>query len=124
MKRTDGTDDEEQRARLGERLREARHYVGLSQEDVATLLKLPRSAMSEIEKGQRRVEALELKRLAEIYRQPIGYFTGDDDAAAELPVDVVHLARQAQALSAQDRAELGRFADYLRAKARRDEEAK
>lgn len=107
-----------ERAKLGDRLREARHYVGLSQEDVATILKVPRSAISEMENGQRRIEALELKRLAGLYRQTVSYLTGDDDGAADLPADVAHLARQASALSPEDRAELGRFAEFLRSKTR------
>lgn len=115
MKRDAGLEDEERR-RLGERLREARKYVGLSQDEVATILKLPRSAVSEIENGSRRLEALELRRLAELYRQPISYLTGEDQAASSMPIDVAHLARQAAALSPEDRAELGRFAEYLRAK--------
>ena len=66
--------------------------------------------------GQRKVEAIELVRLARLYRQPVGYFTGEDEAAASLPIDVAHLARQAAGLSQQDRDELGRFAEYLRAR--------
>lgn len=110
--------DDAERRRLGERLREARKYLGLKQEEVATYLKIPRTALTDIENGQRRVEAIELGRLAKLYRQPVGYFTGEDEAAASLPVDVAHLARRAAALSQQDRDELGRFADYLRARAR------
>jgi len=110
-------DDDLERRRLGERLREARKYLGLKQEEVATYLKIPRTALTDIENGQRRVEALELTRLARLYRQPVAFFTGEDEASAALPVDVAHLARRAAALSQQDRDELGRFADYLRARA-------
>lgn len=113
-KRTD--DDQVARKELGGRLREARRYLGLKQDEVAQYLKIQRSALSEIEAGNRRVEALELTRLAKLYRQPASYFLGEDDAAANLPVDVAHLARQAADLSRQDRDELGRFADYLRAR--------
>ena len=63
--------------------------------------------MANIESGQRKVEALELKRLAELYRQPVGYFTGEDEASASLPADVALLARQAAKLSVKDREELG-----------------
>ena len=110
--------DDEARRQLGDRLREARKYLGLKQEEVATYLKIPRTALTDIESGQRRVEAIELMRLAKLYRQPIGYFTGEDEASASLPVDVAHLARQAADLSMQDRNELGRFAEYLRARSR------
>lgn len=106
--------DEEERRRLGDRLREARKYLGLKQEEVATYLKIPRTALTDIENGQRRVEAIELTRLARLYRQSIGYFTGEDEAATSMAPDVAHLARQAAQLSQQDRAELGRFAEFLR----------
>ena len=109
--------DEAERRRLGDRLREARKYLGLKQEEVATYLKIPRTALTDIENGQRRVEALELTRLAKLYRQPAAFFTGEDEVAS-LPVDVAHLARRAAALSQQDRDELGRFADYLRLRSR------
>lgn len=120
-KRADDVDQEERRV-LGERLREARRYLGLKQEEVAQYLKIQRSALSEIEAGNRRVEALELNRLAKLYRQPVSYFIGEDDAEATLPVDVAHLARRAADLSRQDRDELGRFAEYLRSRASAVEE--
>lgn len=109
-------DEEAERRSLGEKLRQAREYVGFSQDEVATFLKVPRTAITNMESGQRKVEALELKRLAELYRQPVGHFTGEDEAAASLPADVAVLARQAAKLSVKDREELGRFADFLKAR--------
>jgi transcriptional regulator with XRE-family HTH domain len=108
--------DRVERQRLGERLREARKYTGLKQEDVAAYLKIPRTALVDIESGERRVEAIELTRLAKLYKQPVSYFTGEDAAAAALPPSVAHLARQAAELSDQDREELSRFVEYLRAR--------
>jgi transcriptional regulator with XRE-family HTH domain len=113
--------DDVARQRLGERLREARKYLGLKQEEVATYLKLPRTALTDIENGQRRVEAIELTRLARLYRQSVAYLTGEDEVASALPADVAHLARQAAALSEGDREELGRFAEYLRARSKTGE---
>lgn len=110
-------DDDVARKKLGERLREARKYLGLKQEEVAAYLKIGRTALTDIESGQRRVEVIELTRLARLYRQSIGYFTGEDAASAGLPVDVAHLARRVADLSADDREELARFADYLRSRA-------
>jgi transcriptional regulator with XRE-family HTH domain len=111
-----GVDDETARRQLGDRLREARKYLGLKQDEVASYLKIPRTALTDIENGQRRVEAIELTRLAKLYRQSVAYFTGEDVASASLPVDVAHLARRVADLSADDRAELGRFAEYLRSR--------
>jgi len=117
-----GEQDDAERRQLGERLREARKYLGLKQEEVASYLKIQRTALSDIESGRRRVEALELTRLAKLYRQPVSYFTGEDAAAAALPADVAHIARKAANLSEQDREELGRFAEYLRARSQASRE--
>ena len=115
--RSGAMDDSEARRRMGERLRQAREYLGLSQDEVARHLKVPRTALTNIESGQRRTDALELKKLADLYRQAVSYFTGDEDeTAAALPADVTHLARAAAKLSVKDREELGRFAEYLRVK--------
>ena len=113
-------DDETARKSLGERLREAREYLGLKQDEVAAYLKLPRTALTGIETGQRKVEAIELTRLARLYRQSIGYLTGEEEQARDLPPDGAHLARQAADLSQDDRQELARFADYLRTRAKLD----
>lgn len=104
------------RKSLGERLRDAREYIGFSQEEVAAFLAIPRSALSLIETGQRKVDALELKKLAGLYKRPVGYFTGE--VAEDIPfgADIKHLAHKASELSADDRAELSRFADFLRAR--------
>ena len=104
---------------LGERLRLAREYVGLKQEDVARHLSVPRSALSHIEAGQRKVDALELARMARLYQRPVSWFTGEEDATqAELPEEVAHVARAAASLSSQDRRELARFADFLKSRAK------
>src|SRR5207253_8929829 len=62
---------------LARRLRDAREFMNLSQQFVSTQTGIPRSAISDIERGSRRVESLELKRLAELYRMPVGYLLGD-----------------------------------------------
>lgn len=100
---------------LGSKLKEARRYIGLKQEQVATHLGIPRTGVSEIEKGKRNVSALELKKLAHLYQCSVQYFTGDEPAA---PADVSFLTRTASALSETDRKELQRFAEFLQAKAR------
>jgi transcriptional regulator with XRE-family HTH domain len=105
------------RKELGTRLREAREYVGLSQDEVARYLSIPRTALSHIETGQRRVDALELKKLAQLYKRPVGYFTGEESMGEALPDEVAYLARAASGLSSRDREELKRFAEYLRARA-------
>jgi transcriptional regulator with XRE-family HTH domain len=118
-KQPDARDDD--RKTLGERLREAREYLGFSQEEVATFLGVSRSALSLMETGQRKVDALELKRLAGLYKRPVGYFTGEEAEEISFGADVKHLARKVAELSPDDREELGRFADFLRAKKQKKE---
>jgi transcriptional regulator with XRE-family HTH domain len=113
---TTSDDVEGDRRAMGERLRQAREYLGFSQEEVAKYVGVSRSALSNIETGQRKVDALELKKLASLYKRPATHFTGEDPEDQAVGEDVAHLARKASELSAEDRAELGRFADFLRAK--------
>lgn len=111
----DGTTE---RAKLAERLREAREYLGFSQHQVAQYLSISRSALSNIETAQRKVEAVELKRLATLYKRPMTYFTGEPGPPGEaLPPDVEHVARKASKLTPKDREELARFADFLQSRA-------
>jgi transcriptional regulator with XRE-family HTH domain len=103
---------------LATRLREAREYLELSQEEVARVLGVPRSAVSMIENGQRQVGALELKKLAKLYQRSIEYFTGKE-ATPPIPDNVRHLARKASKLTERDRQELLRFVEFLQTRGRR-----
>jgi transcriptional regulator with XRE-family HTH domain len=110
---------EADRQALGDRLKQAREYIGLKQDDVAKTLGIPRSALSNIEAGIRKVDAIELARLAKLYQRPVAWFTGEDPAAtSEVAEEVAHVARAAATLSQQDRQELTRFADFLKSRAK------
>lgn len=113
-KQSTNSDNEDDRKALGMRLKEAREYLGFSQEEVANFLSVPRTAVSNVETGLRKIDALELKKLASLYKRPVSHFTGDDVQHADLGADVAHLARKAAELSPDDRAELGQFADFLK----------
>lgn len=107
------------RETLGDRLRVAREYVGLKQEEVARNLSIPRSALSNIEAGTRKVDVLELAQMAKLYQRPVSWFTsGEPDPNEELPEEIAHVARAAAGLSRQDRQELARFADFLKSRAK------
>jgi transcriptional regulator with XRE-family HTH domain len=53
--------------RLLERLRAARHEAGLTQVQVARAFGRPQSFIAKCEAGERRIDAVELARFAEIY---------------------------------------------------------
>lgn len=107
--------DKSERTRLGARLKEAREYRGFSQEEVAGYLNVRRSAISLMESGSRRVDALELRRLAELYQTNMEELTGQFDKDPE-PESVRLVARAAADLSPADRDEVLRFAQFLRSR--------
>lgn len=63
-----------------QRLREARQLAGLSQGDVARMLKMHRPTISEIEAGRRSVSAEEIVRFADVYHVGIEWLFGRDRA--------------------------------------------
>lgn len=105
-------DETEKWRQIGDRLRQAREYLELKQEEAAEAVGLSRSALSLVENGRRKVDAVELGRFAEVYRQSIEALTGVAKTPP-LPESVQALARAASELSAADRDELLRFAEFL-----------
>ncbi|MCD6471202.1 helix-turn-helix transcriptional regulator [bacterium] len=59
---------------LVKQLKKARKEMGLSQEQVANLLHRTQSYVSKIESGQRKIDIIQLKEFAEIYKKDISYF--------------------------------------------------
>jgi len=102
---------------LSRRLREAREFLNLSQQFVAKQTQIPRSAISDIERGARKVDSLELKRLAALYRLPVDYFLGNapPNELAGGPDDptVRALARAASEMGDAEKEQVLRFALFL-----------
>lgn len=105
----DGTDQIDDRL-VGERLREARETLGLTQADVAGALGIPRTSVHAMEAGRRKVSGLELRRLARVYRRSIEWLLGEETAAVEADNALFHATA---ALSADDKAQVLRFAEFL-----------
>jgi transcriptional regulator with XRE-family HTH domain len=109
------------RQELAERLRESREYIGLSQDETATALGISRTAVTLIESAGRKVEAVELGKLAKLYGKDVDWLlTGK---AKEKDPQQAFLARAIHGLSSSDMEQLARFSDYLRnsAKSKRGE---
>lgn len=77
---------------LGARLRAARERRGLSQQAVADILGLPRTAVTNMETGNRTVSTLELTHLSEIYGHSAAFLRGEDEPADEDISVVLHRA--------------------------------
>ena len=108
-----GTETNQKRQLLAERLREAREYLGLSQDEVATALRLSRPAITNIESGTRKIEAVELEQLSRLYRQPLSYFQENTEPKESL-APPEFLARAIHGLSTRDVEEVARFASFLK----------
>ncbi|GHF65991.1 transcriptional regulator with XRE-family HTH domain [Deinococcus metalli] len=105
----------EQERHLAERVKEAREYLGLSQEFVADQIGISRPAMSALETGKRKVSSIELHRLAQLLKKPLTYFFDDDEVLSAPQDDTARaLYRASKGLSEQDQQQVLRFAEFLR----------
>jgi transcriptional regulator with XRE-family HTH domain len=67
---------DDRRANFARRLRTAREIAGLSQGQVARMLRIHRPSVTEAEAGRRRVHAEELSELAKIYGVSVNWLSG------------------------------------------------
>lgn len=93
---------------IGRSLRYARESLKITQEEAALALGVHISAISRMEKGQRKVPTLELTLLAELYGRPLEWFVRQ--ASATEPLDPI---------VALFRAEPGLQSDFVKKQARR-----
>jgi len=105
----DDKDDFDQQS-LAARLREVRDYLALSQQYVASATGISRAAISEIERGNRKVDSLELRKLARLYQHPVSYFLAEEDQSSGV---APALGRILTDLTSLDHDEVLRFAQFL-----------
>ncbi|WP_017313942.1 ImmA/IrrE family metallo-endopeptidase [Mastigocladopsis repens] len=107
-------------AELGRRIRLAREEASLSQDAVAQHLELPRSAVSLIESGKRKVDSLELERFSRLVGKSILFFFDEGSGTVEAsnfeeddPTQILFSANQAVDIS-KDRDQIERFRQFYR----------
>ena len=61
---------------LIQKIKKARNNAGLDQKQAARLLGTTQSNISKIESGQRKINVLQLKELARVYKKHLSYFIG------------------------------------------------
>lgn len=109
-------DGKREQIEVGQRLRSARETLGLTQEDVASALGIPRTSVISMEAGKRNVTALELRRLARLYRRRVTWILGEEPEEAEpASAEDEALYRATSELSDDDREQVLRFAQFLAA---------
>lgn len=59
---------------FAEKLKKARLESGLTQVEVAKKLKRPQSYISKSEAGEQRLDIVEIKKFATLYKKEVGYF--------------------------------------------------
>ena len=98
---------------IAKRLRMAREQAGLTQGQVAKLLKMHRPTVSEIEAGRRKVSAEELTTFSTTYGVSVAWLTGtaEDDGIDDR---VMLAARELSALKREDLDKVMRFLSTLR----------
>jgi transcriptional regulator with XRE-family HTH domain len=117
------TDRPSESALLSERLKRVREYLNFSQQWVSERTGIPRTAISEIERGTRRVDSLELKKLARLYRYPVSYFLDEDLDAIPAEHAVAGLPRRLTNLKPEDLKQVMKFAQFLEMSYQADAEA-
>lgn len=65
-------------AELGQRIRQARDNIGMSQRDFSEAVGKDQTAISEYETGKRKVPAVELSIFAHVLQVPVSYFYEGD----------------------------------------------
>jgi Zn-dependent peptidase ImmA (M78 family)/predicted HTH domain antitoxin len=107
-------------AELGQRIRQARESVSMSQDDVASRLEIPRSAISLIESGKRKIDSLELQTFSRLVGKSILFFLDEPKASVESreieeddPTQILFSGNQAVDIS-QDRKQIEHFQQFHR----------
>lgn len=100
------------RDQIATRLRRAREAAGLTQGQVAKMMKVHRPTLSEIEAGRRRVSADELIKLAEIYGVSVEWITSERASESDPADDRIMLA--ARQLSKMKDQDLDRLMNLIR----------
>ncbi len=105
-----------QARKVGQRIKAARAYLGLSQQEVADSLRLNRSQISYLEAGRRPLRVEELYQLSRLLQRPMDYFLEEPRTPLLPPAGV--LAEELGKLDPADLAEVLRFAEFLRQRGR------
>lgn len=90
-------------ADIGNRIREARERLGMSQRDLADAVEKDQRAIYEYETGKRKVPAVELSVFARVLNVPVSFFydgTIPDDAIEQMILQEVQLLPSPEAKEA------------------------
>ncbi|MGE5373064.1 MAG: helix-turn-helix domain-containing protein [Solirubrobacterales bacterium] len=102
---------------IGLKIQQAREERGLSQDQLARLIGCSQSALSNYEKGKRRLYLSQLELLSQALERPIEYFM-QSRLEPENPVgdqnELQWLINEVRTMTSEERRELAVFLEYLR----------
>ena len=77
---------------IARRLRQARDEAGINQQQAADAIGVHRTAITQMEAGNRAVSTMELTRLAILYGQPVTWFLSEKNPEEEDVIVALHRA--------------------------------
>lgn len=98
--------------KIGIVLRELRIKNGLTQEEVAQILDIPRPAISQIEQGKRGVKSEELYKLAQLFNKSLSFFEAIMEEKELEEANALAVLLRAEVLSQEDSEEVKRSYEF------------
>lgn len=87
---------------IGERVRDSRAFMGLSQQDLAERIGLEHSMISKLEKGARHIDAIELTAIAQALEYPVTHFLAPTPEAVPHNASAAESERLSESAAARD----------------------
>lgn len=104
-------EENEKRKIIANRISLARERAGLTQNQLAKLLNIPRPSVAEIESGKRKVSAEELILMSDIFEVDINWLAGKGESKTDKQRDKIQLA--ARKLSGLKSEDIDKIVDLL-----------
>lgn len=89
--------------KIGDKLRSAREFLGLTQEQVASVLNMSRNTIVNIENNNRSVKSEELYNFSKLYGVKMEEFVAEE---TEINMNIPVFARSFESLSEKDQQEI------------------
>ena len=98
---------------IGERISELRKSKGYSQLDLAKIIDISRSSLTQIELGKRNISVLELKKIADSLYVSIDNFLSDDYKVEDLDLDASEIEESQELRVSIPKLEIEKFKNIL-----------
>ncbi|MCL4415256.1 MAG: helix-turn-helix domain-containing protein [Actinobacteria bacterium] len=105
----------EESVKIGKRIKLARTYADLTQDELAEKMSFERGVIQRMEKGQRKVDLQEIKRIAEITGKSVEFFT-EDEPEIKIATNHSQKIRDYHDLSDEALEAIDKLAELLRKK--------